>query len=102
MPGIPPPIGGILDSDFPEAITSSILKIIIATSDAELIACDFIKGGQDVFITGSTGTGKSYIATAIGQQACLLGYKVLYASTSKLLSVLKMAKAIFKAVFEKI
>ena len=58
-----------------------------------LIACDFIKGGQDVFITGSTGTGKSYIATAIGQQACLLGYKVLYASTSKLLSVLKMAKA---------
>ena len=58
-----------------------------------LIACDFIKGGQDVFITGSTGTGKSYIATAIGQQACLLGYKVLYASTSKLLSILKMAKA---------
>ena len=58
-----------------------------------LIACDFIKDGQDVFITGSTGTGKSYIATAIGQQACLLGYKVLYASTSKLLSVLKMAKA---------
>ena len=45
------------------------------------------------WITGSTGTGKSYIATAIGQQACLLGYKVLYASTSKLLSVLKMAKA---------
>ncbi len=58
-----------------------------------LIACDFMKGGQDVFITGSTGTGKSYIATAIGQQACLLGYKVLYASTSKLLSILKMAKA---------
>jgi len=58
-----------------------------------LISCDFIKAGQDVFITGSTGTGKSYIATAIGYQACLLGYKVLYANTAKLLSVLKMSKA---------
>ena len=58
-----------------------------------LIACDFIKAGQDVFVTGSTGTGKSYIASAIGYQACLLGYKVFYASTAKLLSVLKMAKA---------
>ena len=58
-----------------------------------LIACDFIKTGQDVFIIGSTGTGKSYIASAIGYQACLLGYKVFYASTAKLLSVLKMAKA---------
>lgn len=58
-----------------------------------LIACDFIKTGQDVFITGSTGTGKSYIASAIGYQACLLGYKVFYASTAKLLSILKMAKA---------
>ena len=58
-----------------------------------LIACDYIKTGQDVFITGSTGTGKSYIASAIGYQACLLGYKVFYASTVKPLSVLKMAKA---------
>jgi DNA replication protein DnaC len=58
-----------------------------------LFTCDFIKTGQDVFITGSTGTGKSYIASAIGYQACLLGYKVFYASTAKLLSSLKMAKA---------
>lgn len=58
-----------------------------------LITCDFIKEGQDVFITGSTGTGKSYIASAIGHQACLLGYKVYYSSTAKLMSVLKMAKA---------
>lgn len=58
-----------------------------------LISCDFIKTGQDIFITGSTGTGKSYIASAIGYQACLLGYKVFYANTAKLLSILKMAKA---------
>jgi DNA replication protein DnaC len=55
--------------------------------------CSFIDKGEDLFITGSTGTGKSFLASAIGQQACLLGYKVLYTNTTKLLSQLKMAKA---------
>jgi DNA replication protein DnaC len=58
-----------------------------------LFTGDFIKKGQDVFITGSTGTGKSYLASAVGQQACLLGYKVYYTNTAKLMSLLKMAKA---------
>ncbi len=58
-----------------------------------LFTCDFIKKGQDVFITGSTGTGKSYITSAVGHQACLLGFKVYYANTAKLMSILKMAKA---------
>jgi DNA replication protein DnaC len=55
--------------------------------------CSFIDKGKDLFITGSTGTGKSFLASALGQQACLLGYKVLYTNTTKLLSQLKMAKA---------
>ena len=55
--------------------------------------CEFIQNGQDLFITGSTGTGKSFLASALGQQACLLGYKVLYTNTTKLMSYLKMAKA---------
>jgi DNA replication protein DnaC len=58
-----------------------------------LFTCEFLKKAQDVFITGSTGTGKSYLASAIGHQACLLGYKVYYANTAKLMSILKMAKA---------
>ena len=58
-----------------------------------LSACEFIQKGEDLFITGSTGTGKSFLASALGQQACLLGYKVLYANTTKLMSYLKMAKA---------
>jgi DNA replication protein DnaC len=58
-----------------------------------LSTCDFIKKGEDLFITGSTGTGKSFLASALGQQACLMGYKVLYTNTAKLMSHLKMAKA---------
>lgn len=58
-----------------------------------LFTCEFIKKGQDVFITGSTGTSKSCLASAIGRQACLLRFKVYYTNTAKLLSILKMAKA---------
>ena len=55
--------------------------------------CSFIDKYENILITGSTGTGKSYIATAIGRQACCLGHKVIYQSTPKLLSILKIAKA---------
>lgn len=55
--------------------------------------CTFIGRSENVLISGSTGIGKSYIGTAIGYQACMLGYRVFYASTPKLFAKLKMAKA---------
>jgi DNA replication protein DnaC len=55
--------------------------------------CAFIDKAENILITGSTGIGKSYIASSLGNQACTLGYKVLYASSEKLFSRLKMAKA---------
>lgn len=55
--------------------------------------CSFIDKAENILITGSTGIGKSYIASSIGNQACSLGYKVLYSSSEKLFSRLKMAKA---------
>ncbi|MCK7559362.1 ATP-binding protein [Chitinophaga sedimenti] len=39
---------------------------------------EYIKKGQNVAITGATGCGKSYLACALGNQACELGYKVTY------------------------
>lgn len=56
-------------------------------------SCDFIKNKESILITGSTGVGKSYIASAIGQQACSQGYKVMYFNTHKLFTKLKTAKA---------
>lgn len=58
-----------------------------------LADCGFIEKRENVLVTGSTGIGKSFIASAIGHQACTLGYRVLYEHTSKLFSRLKMAKA---------
>ncbi|MEO6168960.1 MAG: IS21-like element helper ATPase IstB [Chitinophagales bacterium] len=58
-----------------------------------LAECAFIDKKENVLITGSTGIGKSYLASALGQEACSMGYRVIYASTTKLFSKLKMAKA---------
>lgn len=58
-----------------------------------LATCEFIKRKENIIITGSTGVGKSYLASALGHQACGLGYKVLYQHSSKLFARLKIAKA---------
>ena len=57
-----------------------------------LAALEFVKENKALFITVPTGTGKSYLATALGNKACQEGYRALYASTAKLMSQLKIAK----------
>jgi len=63
------------------------------TKILRLAECSFINKNENILITGSTGAGKSYVATAIGYQACIEGYRVMYCNTTKLFSRLKMAKA---------
>lgn len=57
-----------------------------------LATCDFVRNGQSVLITGPSGSGKSYILTALGTNACLAGYRVLYMGMAKLLERLQLAR----------
>ncbi len=57
-----------------------------------LAMLDFIARNENVIITGASGVGKSYLAQALGHQACLMGIKTKYFITSRLFSLLKLAK----------
>ena len=59
----------------------------------QLADCSYIKKAENILITGSTGVGKSYMASAFGHQACHKHYKVIYFNINRLFTVLKMAKA---------
>lgn len=58
----------------------------------QLSSGDYIKSGTTVLICGATGTGKSFLACALGNKACRLGYKVAYYTMQKLMDVIRVAR----------
>lgn len=62
--------------------------LLMRLSDAS-----YVNRSENIIITGATGVGKSYIATALGHQACQMGYRVAYFSAQKLFAMLRMSKA---------
>jgi DNA replication protein DnaC len=60
---------------------------------AALLQCDWIIKAQNLLITGPCGSGKTYLACAIGHAACRKGYSVRYYRLSRLLLMLTQAKA---------
>ncbi len=59
---------------------------------ATLHSCQWIKDSLNVLITGATGTGKSWIGCALGQQACRQGLSVLYMRFSLLLEKIRLSR----------
>ena len=53
---------------------------------------DWIRKAESIIITGSTGVGKSFLACALGNQACINAHKTMYFSCIKLFSFLRQAK----------
>ena len=48
---------------------------------------------HNVLITGATGVGKTYLACALGQQACRQGHRVIYRRLPRLFADLALAHA---------
>jgi len=59
---------------------------------SQLLEGTYVQQGESILITGSTGCGKSYIACALGYQACLLGIKTRYYNMNRLIEAISMAK----------
>jgi DNA replication protein DnaC len=58
----------------------------------ELAQCHWVDKALNIVISGATGTGKSYLACALGDAACRLGYSVRYLHTARFLHSLNMAR----------
>ena len=75
--------------DFDFAFQPSINKKIIN----DCLTCSFVKERKNIVFIGNPGTGKTHLSVAIGIQALLKGYKVLFSPVSEILHNLNAAKA---------
>lgn len=66
----------------------SLDRTLVAT----LNSGDWIRAHHNLHITGPTGTGKSWLACAFGNQACRQGLSVRYERTGRLLDQLRVAR----------
>lgn len=74
-----------IDYQHPRGLNQSMM--------ASLFQCDWLHKYQNLLITGPCGSGKTYIACAMGHTACMKGYRVKYYRLSRLLMELTQTKA---------
>ncbi|WP_290651678.1 IS21-like element helper ATPase IstB [Aquisalimonas sp.] len=58
---------------------------------AGLASGEWLRAGHNLCLSGPTGTGKTYLACALGNQACRLGFSVRYFRLPRLLEQLAIA-----------
>ena len=74
-----------LDYQHPRGLKQSMM--------ASLLQCDWLSKYQNLLITGPCGSGKTYIACALGHTACMKGHRVKYYRMSRLLLERSQTKA---------
>lgn len=52
----------------------------------------YLGQGENILITGATGCGKSYLACALGHQACMTGYRTTYLNMNRLIEKVTLSK----------
>jgi len=58
----------------------------------KLASCDYIRQNRNIFITGATGSGKTYLACAFGMEACKQYYSVKFIRLLDMLLELQSAR----------
>lgn len=58
----------------------------------QLSDCSYIDRSENILISGATGAGKSFLACALGYQACVMGYKTLYLNLNRFTEKIMLAK----------
>ena len=56
-----------------------------------LAGCEWIRCSQNILLTGATGAGKSWLACALGNQACRQGFSVMYVRVPRLVEQMRIA-----------
>lgn len=59
---------------------------------ARLGTLNFISRKENIIFNGASGVGKSWLAQALGHQACLMGYKTIYTNTARAFKKFKLSK----------
>lgn len=75
-----------------EELDTSKSRGISAGAISQLSTGEYVRQGATVIISGPTGTGKSFLSTALGERACRQGYKVRYYTLTRLLDELRLAR----------
>ena len=65
----------------------------ISPSSSSLAHCEWITNTQNIIITGPTGVGKTYLACALANRACRMGFQSHYIRLPRLFQELTIARA---------
>jgi len=85
------------EADFPypasfEELDYDTTRGVDAASVSNLGTCEYIRNDATIVINGPAGTGKTYLATALGDRACRMGYHVAYFNMQKLLERIRLER----------
>lgn len=78
---------------FSENLEYSASRGLDRNTVRRLADCVYIDKGESITVTGPTGAGKSFLAQALGNEACSRGYSVQYFGFTKLMNHLRTGRA---------